>query len=87
MSPKTREGKIFKAFIDSLDVLTPIQGKFPPKVMREKTWRIVRKRVPDVTQAVVTRTLFKALKLIEFSQEVRKRQRKARRAKTKKTQA
>ena len=72
-APKTRSGKIFKAFIDSLDQLSPLLGKHPPAVLRKKTWRAVRKRVPDVTQAVVTRTLYKALDVIEWKKAYEKK--------------
>ena len=67
---KTREGKIMQAFVKSLPELTPMIGH-PPAVMRKKTWRVIRKRVPGVTQAVVTRTLLKFGEMLDLHMTVR----------------
>jgi len=64
--PKTREGKIAKAFVKALPGLTPLLGKHSNAVIRKKTWQAIRTRVPGVTQAVVTRTLFKLGELLEW---------------------
>jgi len=69
--PTTREGKIAKAFVAELPKLTPLIGKHPPAVMRKKTWQVIRKRVPGVTQAVVTRTLLKFGEVFELHMALR----------------
>jgi hypothetical protein len=43
--------------------------------LRKKTWQVIRKRVPGVTQAVVTRTLYKLGDMIEVQERWTKRKR------------
>jgi len=60
------QADIAEAFVESLDELsTMMTAKYPPSVMRKKTWEVIRKRVPGVTQAAVTRTLLKCAELMK----------------------
>jgi len=77
--PKTREGKIARAFVDSLPELTPLMGKqYPTALLRRKTWQIIRRRIPGVTQAAVTRTLFKFGEIVEMHQAIRRKGKQSR---------
>jgi hypothetical protein len=78
---KTREGQIARAFVESLGELVGLAKKDSGAALRRKAWQVIRRRVPGVTQAVVTRTFYKLGEYFEWRRACDAREKRRRKAK------